>query len=107
MTLEMFDIEFRKKWKKTIRLFANYKKVICLCTRNSKWHDSNIRRKLSGRLIYIPFKSLNFEALHGDKEGIFSIRANDQYRIEFTLSESTEEPIVTICNIMELSKHCK
>ncbi|MBR0488656.1 MAG: type II toxin-antitoxin system RelE/ParE family toxin, partial [Prevotella sp.] len=28
-----------------------------------------------------PFKSLNFEALHGNKEGRFSIRANDQYRI--------------------------
>ena len=54
-----------------------------------------------------PFKSLNFEALHGDKEGRFSIRANDQYRIEFTLKESVEEPVVTICNIMELSNHYK
>ena len=54
-----------------------------------------------------PFKSLNFEALHGDKEGRFSIRANDLYRIEFTLSESDKEPIATICNIMELSNHYK
>ena len=54
-----------------------------------------------------PFRSLNFEALHGDKEGRFSIRANDQYRIEFTLSEIKEEPIVTICNIVELSNHYK
>ena len=54
-----------------------------------------------------PFRSLNFEALHGDKEGRFSIRANDQYRIEFTLSETKEEPIVTICNIVELSNHYK
>ena len=54
-----------------------------------------------------PFKSLNFEALHGDKEGRFSIRANNQFRIEFTLSESTKEPIVAICNIMELSNHYK
>ena len=54
-----------------------------------------------------PFKSLHFEALHGDKEGRFSIRANDQYRIEFTLSETKEEPIVTICNIVELSNHYK
>ena len=54
-----------------------------------------------------PFKSLHFEALHGDKEGIFSIKANDQYRIEFTLEESDEEPVVTICNIMELSNHYK
>ena len=54
-----------------------------------------------------PFKSLHFEALHGDKEGRFSIKANDQYRIEFTLEESDEEPVVTICNIMELSNHYK
>ena len=40
-----------------------------------------------------PFKSLHFEALHGDKEGRFSIKANDQYRIEFTLEESDEEPV--------------
>ena len=49
--------------------------------------------------------SLNFEALIGDKLGIFSIRVNDKYRIEFTLSESIEEPILTICNIIELTNH--
>ena len=54
-----------------------------------------------------PFKSLKFEALHGDKEGRFSIRANDQYRIEFTLSDTKEEPTVTICNIVDLSNHYK
>ena len=54
-----------------------------------------------------PFKSLNFEALHGDKEGLFSIRANDKYRIEFTLTELQEEPIVTICNVVNLSNHYK
>ena len=53
-----------------------------------------------------PFKSLHLEALHGDKEGRFSIQANDQYRIEFTLDES-DEPVATICNIMELSNHYK
>lgn len=54
-----------------------------------------------------PFKSLHFEALHGDKEGRCSVKANDQYRVEFTVSETTEEPIVTICTIMELSNHYK
>ncbi len=54
-----------------------------------------------------PFKSLHFEALHGDKEGRYSVKANDQYRIEFTIEETTEEPIVTICNIMKLSNHYK
>ena len=51
--------------------------------------------------------SLNFEALQGDKEGRFSIRVNNKYRIEFTLSETIEEPILTICNIIELANHYK
>ena len=54
-----------------------------------------------------PIKSLHFEALHGDKEGRYSVKANDQYRVEFTLTETGDEPTVTICNIMELSNHYK
>lgn len=54
-----------------------------------------------------PFKSLHLEALHGDKEGCFSVRANDQYRVEFTVEQTTDEPIVSICNIMRLSNHYK
>lgn len=52
-----------------------------------------------------PIKSLHFEALHGKKKGLFSVRAGIHYRIEFTLKETLEEPILTICNIMELSNH--
>lgn len=51
-------------------------------------------------------KSLNYEVLSGGKKGISSIRVNDQYRIEFTV-ETTEEPIITICTIIELSNHYK
>ena len=51
-------------------------------------------------------KSLNYEVLSGDKAGISSIRVNDKYRIEFTVN-MTEEPFVTICNILELSNHYK
>ena len=50
--------------------------------------------------------SLNYEVLEGDKVGISSIRVNDKYRIEFTVSYQ-EEPVVTICNILELSNHYK
>lgn len=50
-------------------------------------------------------KSLHFEALKGDKRGCFSIKVNNQYRIEFTISENIEQPILTICNIVELSNH--
>lgn len=51
-------------------------------------------------------KSLNYEVLSGDKAGISSIRVNDKYRIEFTVNMA-EEPLVTICNILELSNHYK
>lgn len=51
------------------------------------------------------FNSLHYEALKGDKIGKFSIRVNDQYRVEFTLNADSEQPLITICNITELSNH--
>lgn len=54
-------------------------------------------------LFYI--KSLHFEALRGEKRGLFSIRAGLQYRIEFTIKESLDDSVLTICNIIELSNH--
>lgn len=50
------------------------------------------------------FRSLNFEALHGDKEGIFSIRVDLQYRLEFTIREEGE-PVISICELQDLSNH--
>lgn len=52
-------------------------------------------------------KSLNYEVLTGDKAGRSSVRVNDQYRIEFTVSQTAEEPVLTICNVIELSNHYK
>ena len=51
--------------------------------------------------------SLHYEVLKGGKKGISSMRVNDQYRIEFTVSKVESETIVTICNILELSNHYK
>ena len=51
--------------------------------------------------------SLHYEVLKGDKQGISSIRVNDQYRIEFKTIQVVTETVVTICNILELSKHYK
>lgn len=51
------------------------------------------------------FRSLNFEALSGDKAGLYSIRVNDKYRVEFTLNTDDKHPTITICNIVELSNH--
>lgn len=53
------------------------------------------------------YNSLNYETLKGDKKGISSVRVNTKYRIEFTISDSVEEPVVIVCNIIELSNHYK
>lgn len=50
------------------------------------------------------YRSLHYEKLIGDKEGLESVRVNDQYRIEFRTSSKGE---ITICNITELSNHYK
>jgi len=52
-------------------------------------------------------KSLNYEILKGDKKGISSIRATKKYRIEFIVKSEGVEPVLTICNILELSNHYK
>lgn len=49
--------------------------------------------------------SLNYEVLKGDKDGISSVRVNNKYRLEFLVSETWDEPIITVCNILELSNH--
>ncbi|MDR0559461.1 MAG: type II toxin-antitoxin system RelE/ParE family toxin [Prevotellaceae bacterium] len=51
------------------------------------------------------YNSLNFEKLTGNRQGLFSIRVNKQYRIEFTVKNEGVETVVTVCNILELSNH--
>lgn len=54
-----------------------------------------------------PLKSLNFEALEGEKKGMFSVRVDKQYRLEFTIQETGGETLLTICTLEELSNHYK
>jgi len=62
--------------------------------------------KASGSIeILMQINSLNYEVLKGDKEGISSIRVNNKYRLEFLVSETWDEPIITVRNILELSNH--
>ena len=63
-----------------------------------------IMKNASHSIDLYKFRSLNFEALKGDREGTYSVRINKQYRIEFRISEEqiTELEIVTI---EDLSKH--
>lgn len=50
------------------------------------------------------FRSLNFEALKGDKKGLYSVRVNKQYRLEFQIENDT----ITLSEIIfidDLTKH--
>ena len=67
---------------------------------------NTLKNHVSIEALY-SMKSLNYEVLKGDKMGISSIRVNDQYRIEFTVSKEENETVVYICNILELSNHYK
>ena len=53
------------------------------------------------------YGSLHYEHLHGDKEGLSSVRVNDQYRIEFSEQIEDGKTIAIIVNIEELSKRYK
>ncbi len=53
------------------------------------------------------YNSLNYEHLVGDKQGVSSVRVNDQYRIEFEEKIKDGKTIASICNITELSNHYK
>ena len=53
------------------------------------------------------YNSLNYKRLEGIKEGLSSVRVNDQYRIEFEEEFEDGQTIATICNITELSNHYK
>ena len=41
------------------------------------------------------------------EDGSYSVRVNDQYRLEFKLDLISKEPIVTLCTLTELSNHYK
>lgn len=55
----------------------------------------------------LQYNSLNYEKLRGDKEGLSSVRVNDQYRIEFEERIKDGETIASICDITDLSNHYK
>ena len=47
---------------------------------------------------------MNFEALKGIKKGLFSVRVNKQYRLEFKLDDD-KITLTEIVFIEQLSKH--
>ena len=77
----------------------------------------NLMKQQENVLGLTKYGSLHYEKLHGDKEGLSSVRVrsaegrlqgkNDQFRIEFTEGMEAGKQIATICNITELSNHYK
>ena len=67
----------------------------------------NLMKQQENVLGLTKYGSLHYEKLCGDKDGISSVRVNDQYRIEFTESIESGQEIATICNITDLSNHYK
>ena len=63
--------------------------------------------ELSNVMDLTRFSGLHYEHLHGDKEGLSSIRVNDQYRIEFREILEGEKTIAEVVSILELSNHYK
>jgi proteic killer suppression protein len=55
-----------------------------------------------------PIKSLNYEKLKGDKQGLSSIRINDQYRLEFREIENPNNILeIEICSLVDITNHYK
>lgn len=84
-----------KQYRFQPQVVKKYAKVI-----NLMLQESNV-------MALNKYGALHYEHLHGDKEGISSVRVNDKYRIEFTEGYLNDAPIANICNITELSNHYK
>jgi len=54
-----------------------------------------------------PFRGLNYEILKGDKMGLSSVRINNQYRLVFEvlIDEDTNEEIINICKLIDITNH--
>ena len=53
------------------------------------------------------YGGLHYEHLHGDKEGLSSVKVNDQYRIEFREILDGDKTIAEMVSLTELSNHYK
>lgn len=53
------------------------------------------------------YGGFHYEHLHGDKEGLSSVRVNDQYRIEFREITEENKTIAEVVSLTDLSNHYK
>ena len=84
-----------KKYRFQPQTVAQYQKTIAILISVSRVEE------------LFRYYGLRYEVLHGDKEGMESVRVNNQYRIEFKTTQVVSETVVTICDIYELSNHYK
>ena len=67
----------------------------------------DLMKQLSNVMGLTQYGGLHYEVLHGDKEGLSSVRVNDQYRIEFREILDGDKTIAEVVSITELSNHYK
>ena len=67
----------------------------------------DLMRRLNNVLGLTEYGGLHYEHLHGDRDGLSSVRINDQYRIEFREILQGDKAIAEIVSIAELSNHYK
>ena len=67
----------------------------------------DLMKQLSNVMGLTQYGGLHYEALHGDKEGLSSVRVNDQYRIEFREILEGDKTIAEVVSITDLSNHYK
>ena len=54
------------------------------------------------------FKALHYEKLSGDKQGLSSLRINNQYRLEFLeISNPNDKSKIEICSLTDITNHYK
>jgi proteic killer suppression protein len=104
------DVKFEKKYLKELYVAGK-------CSDKKHRYQPDIVRRYAKCIFYLQkadniedirrIGGLRYKMLEGDRAGISSIRVNDQYRVEFTVTEVAEKEIVTVCNILELSNHYK
>ncbi len=53
--------------------------------------------------------SLNYEKLKGTKQGLSSVRVNDQYRLEFHVLTNSNDTLdkIEICSLVDITNHYK
>jgi len=67
----------------------------------------DLMMELTNVMDLAKYGSLHYEHLHGDKEGLSSVRVNDQYRIEFREINEGNKTIAEMVSLTELSNHYK